>query len=91
MVKKIISMNIFLDKSLPKRTQIFLQILRLILLVILFGGFFYASVSPIAGNILLYSSVALAVIFLVIKFIVERRKKIVTENNMPDRIEHKSE
>ena len=68
-------MNIFLDKSLPKRTQIILQVIRVLLLVLLFGEIFYASINPAAGNILLYSSVGLAVIFLVIKIIVERRRK----------------
>jgi hypothetical protein len=76
-------MNIFLDKSLPKRTQIALQILRVVLLVILFGGAFYASVNPLAGDILLYSSVALAVIFLVVKIIIERRrKKLIAEDQL---------
>ena len=76
-------MNIFLDKSLPKRTQIALQILRVVLFILLFGGFFYASVNPLAGDILLYSSVALAVIFLVIKIIVERRrKKLLAEEQL---------
>ncbi len=68
-------MNIFLDKSLPKRTQIILQIVRVVLLVILFGGIFYASINPEAGDILLYSSVGFAVVFLIIKIAAERRKK----------------
>lgn len=68
-------MNIFLDKSLPKRTQIALQILRVVLLAILFGGIYYASINPLAGDILLYSSVGLAVILLIIKIIIERRRK----------------
>ncbi len=68
-------MNIFLDKSLPKRTQIALQILRVVLLVVLFGGIFYASINSLAGDILLYSSVVIAVIFLIIKIIIERKKK----------------
>jgi len=68
-------MNIFLDKSLPKRTQIILKVVRVILLVLLFGGIFYSSINPLAGDILLYSSIALAGIFLLVKFIVERRKK----------------
>ena len=73
-------MNIFLDKSLPKRTQIILQVIRIILLVFLFGGIFYASINPKAGDILLYSSLGLGVIFLVIKIITERRKKSLTNN-----------
>ena len=68
-------MNIFLDKSLPKRTQILLQFLRVTLLAILFGGIFYASINPLAGDILLYASIALAVVFLAIKIILERRRK----------------
>jgi len=81
-------MNIFLDKSLPKRTQIALQVLRVVLLTLLFGGIFYASINPLAGDIILYSSVGLAVIFLVVKIIIERRKKrLMTEeqlNNIPE-------
>ncbi len=73
-------MNIFLDKSLPKRTQVVLQILRVVLLVLLFGGIFYASINPAASDILLYSSVGLAVIFLIIKFFIERRKKRSANN-----------
>ena len=68
-------MNIFFDKSLPKRTQILLQSLRIVLLVMIFGGIFYASINPLAGDILLYSSIALAVIFLVTKKMIERRRK----------------
>ena len=68
-------MNIFLDKSLPKRTQIILQVVRVVLLVFLFGCIFYASINPKAGNIFLYTGVGLGVIFLVIKIITERKKK----------------
>ena len=60
-------MNIFLDKSLPKRTQILLQILRVVLLVILFGGIYLASINPEVSNILLYSSVGFAILFMIIK------------------------
>lgn len=84
-------MNIFLDKSLPKKTQILLQILRVVLLVILFGGFFYASVNPLAGDILLYSGVVFAIVFLTIKIIVNRRKKNIAVNTIINNIsEHKS-
>ncbi len=68
-------MNIFLDKSLPKRTQIALQILRVVLIGSLFGGIFYASINPLVGDILLDSSIGLAVIFIVVKLIVDRRRK----------------
>jgi hypothetical protein len=68
-------MNIFLDKSLPKRTRILLQILRVVLLIIIFGSFFYATINPAAGDILVDASIGLAVIFLAIKIISERRKK----------------
>ena len=68
-------MNIFLDKSLPKRTQIALQVLRVVLLVVLFGSMFFASANPLLQNILLYSSIAIAFIFILIKIIVERKKK----------------
>ena len=76
-------MNIFLDKSLPKRTQILLQVLRIVLLVIIFGSIFYASINPLAGDIFLYSSIALAVIFLVVKKMIERkRKNLVAKEQM---------
>ena len=74
-------MNIFLDKSLPKRTQIILQVIRILLFVLIFGGIFYASINPAAGDFLLYSSVGLAVIFIVIKIIIERKKKKILNNN----------
>ena len=76
-------MNIFLDKSLPKRTQIFLQILRVVLFILIFGGIFYASINPVAANILLYSSLGLAVIFIIVKIIIERRrKKLLAEEQL---------
>lgn len=76
-------MNIFLDKSLPKSTQILLQILRVVLLVTLFGGIFYASINPAAADVLLYSSVGLAVVFLIVKIIIERRrKKLIAEEQL---------
>ena len=68
-------MNIFLDKSLPKRTRIILKIVRVLLLAVLFGGIYYASINPLAGDIFLYGSIALMVIFLAVKFIYERRRK----------------
>ena len=73
-------MNIFLDKSLPKRTQILLQILRVVLLVTLFGGIYYASINPEAGDIFLYSSVALAVVFMIVKFFIDRKRKRIANN-----------
>ena len=73
-------MNIFLDKSLPKRTQILLQILRVVLLVILFGGIYLASINPGVSDILLYSSVGFAVLFMMIKFFIERKKKRIANN-----------
>ena len=68
-------MNIFLDKSLPKRTRVLLQILRVVLLVIIFGSFFYATINPAAGDILIDASIGIAVIFIVIRIVIERRKK----------------
>ena len=73
-------MNIFLDKSLPKRIQILLQVVRVVLLASLFGGIYYASINPLAGDIFLYASMGLMVIFFAVKFIYERRrKKIMAE------------
>jgi hypothetical protein len=77
-------MNIFLDKSLPKKTQILLQVLRAVLLTILFGGIFYASINPSAADILLYVSIVLAVVFLAVKFIVERRRKNLVVEDLPN-------
>ena len=68
-------MNIFLDKSLPKRTRILLQIVRVILLIVIFGSIFYASVNPAADDVLLYISIGLATFFIGFKIIVERRKQ----------------
>lgn len=68
-------MNIFLDKSLPKRTRVLLQIVRVILLVLIFGSIFYASINPAAGDVLLYISIGLAAFFIGFRIIVERRKK----------------
>lgn len=79
-------MNIFLDKSLPKKTQILLQILRVVLLAILFGGIFYASINPSSEDFLLYVSIALAVIFLAVKIIIERRKKKLVVEEQPNSI-----
>jgi drug/metabolite transporter (DMT)-like permease len=79
-------MNIFLDKSLPKKTQILLQILRVVLLAILFGGIFYASINPSAEDLLLYVSIALAVLFLAVKIILERRRKKLVVEEQPNNI-----
>ncbi len=68
-------MNIFLDKSLPKRTRILLQILRVVLLLLIFGSIFYATINPAAGDIILNVSVGIAVIFIVIRIVTGRRKK----------------
>jgi hypothetical protein len=73
-------MNIFLDKSLPKRTRVLLQILRVVLLVIIFGSVFYATINPAAGDIVLNVSIGLAVIFLAIRIVSARRKKNLAEN-----------
>jgi hypothetical protein len=76
-------MNIFLDKSLPKRTQKILQVIRVVLLATLFGGIFYASINPLAGDILLYSSLAFAIIFFAVKFLFERRRKNLVSRGEP--------
>ncbi|MEP6681723.1 MAG: hypothetical protein ABJA35_00620 [Parafilimonas sp.] len=68
-------MNIFLDKSLPKRTQVALQILRVVLLTLLFGGILYASINPLVGDIMLYINIGSIIIFLIVKIIIERRRK----------------
>ncbi len=68
-------MNIFLDKSLPKRTRILLQVVRVVLLVVIFGSIFYATINPAAGDIILNVSIGIAVIFIVIRIVTGRRKK----------------
>lgn len=78
-------MNIFLDKSLPKRTQLLLQTVRIVLLILFFGSLFYASVNPLAGDILLYSSLVLVMIFFAIKIIFERKRKRMVTEELPDR------
>ena len=75
MAEQIRKMNIFLDKSLPKRTRVLLQIVRVVLLVLIFGSIFYASINPAAGDIILYVSIVLATFFIAFRIIVERRKK----------------
>ena len=67
-------MNIFLDKSLPKRTQVLLQILRVTLIILIFGGFFLASIYPEIQDMLIYISVGMLVIFLAVKWMAERKK-----------------
>jgi hypothetical protein len=74
-------MNIFLDKSLPKRTQVLLQILRAVLLIIIFGGLFYATINPAVGDIVLDVSIGLAVIFLTIRIVIARKEKNLAEKN----------
>lgn len=83
-------MNIFLDKSLPKRKRVLLQILRVVLLVIIFGSIFYATVNPAAGDILLDASIGLAVIFLLIRIVSERRKKHLAAKNQPNSINERT-
>jgi Na+(H+)/acetate symporter ActP len=73
-------MNIFLDKSLPKKTQNILQVVRVILIIIVFGGMFYCSFNAEATNVLLYSGVLLAVIFWVIKMIFVKRQRNLAKN-----------
>jgi hypothetical protein len=68
-------MNIFLDKSLPKRTRILLQILRVVLLIIIFGSFFYATMNPAAQDVLVNASIGLAIILVLIRTVIQRRKK----------------
>jgi hypothetical protein len=46
-----------------------------ILLTVIFGGIFYASINPAAGDVLLYVSLGLASFFIGFRIIVERRKK----------------
>ncbi|MFT4154917.1 hypothetical protein [Parafilimonas sp.] len=75
MVAQVKKVNIFLDKSLPKRTQVLLQILRVVLIILIFGGFFLASLYPAMQDIVVYISIGLLVIFPVVKMIAERRKR----------------
>lgn len=74
MAEQIRKVNIFLDKSLPKKTQVLLQVLRVVLIVLIFGSFFLASLYPDIQDILIYISVGLLVIFVVVKWIAERKK-----------------
>ena len=67
-------MNIFLDKSLPKRIRVLLQMLRVVLIVLIFGGFFAASFFPSVQDALLYVSIGIMVVFIIIKIVIERRK-----------------
>jgi hypothetical protein len=75
MDEQVRKVNIFLDKSLPKRTQVLLQVLRVLLIILIFGGFFLASLYPAIQDALIYISVGLLIIFLAVKLMAERKKK----------------
>jgi len=68
-------MNIFLDKSLPKTTQILLQIIRVVFLIIFFGGIFFFRNNELFSDILMCAGVFLAVVYTIAKIFVERKKK----------------
>jgi len=68
-------MNIFLDKSLPKTTQILLQIIRVVFLITFFGGIFFFRNNELFSDVLICASVFLAVTYTIAKIFVERKKK----------------
>ena len=68
-------MNIFLDKSLPKKTQIILQIVRVVFFITFFGGIFFFGNNELFSDILIGTGVLFAVAYTIIKIIVERKKK----------------
>ena len=68
-------MNIFLDKSLPKTTQIILQIIRVVFFIVFFGGIFFFGNNEMFSDILIGTGILFAVAFMVIRIIVERKKK----------------
>jgi hypothetical protein len=68
-------MNIFLDKSLPKTTQIILQIIRVVFFIAFFGGVFFFRDSELFSDILIGTGVLFAIVYTIIKIIVERKKK----------------
>lgn len=68
-------MNIFLDKSLPKSTQIILQIVRVVFFVVFFGGIFFFGNNELFSDILVGTGVLLIVVYTIIKIMVERKKK----------------
>lgn len=67
--------NIFLDKSLPKSTQIILQIVRVVFFVVFFGGIFFFGNNELFSDILVGTGVLLIVVYTIIKIMVERKKK----------------
>ena len=79
-------MNVFLDKSLPKKTQNALQVVRVILLIGIFGGMFYCSYNPKATNLLLYFGVFLAVVLYIIKIILAKRNRNVEKNALLNKV-----
>jgi len=79
-------MNVFLDKSLPKKTQNALQVVRMIFLIVIFGGMFYCSYKPEATNLLLYSGVSVAVVFYIIKIIIAKRNRNVEKNTLLNKV-----
>jgi len=68
-------MNIFLDKSLPKTTQIILQIIRVVFFITFFGGVFFFRDSELFSDILICTGVLFAIVYTIIKIIIERKKK----------------
>ncbi|HVX28689.1 MAG TPA: hypothetical protein VHB70_20235 [Parafilimonas sp.] len=68
-------MNIFLDKSLPKSTQIILQIVRVAFFVAFFGGIFFFGNNELFSDILVGTGVLFIVVYTIIKIIVARKKK----------------